>query len=63
MSKEDHDWLKRQVDLYDMIMPGMVKPPKPGTPEHYKWIHIECKKLARRKDGSRIYRCLSEKQL
>ena len=38
MSKENHDWLKRQVDLYDMDMPGMVKPPKPGTPEHYKWI-------------------------
>ena len=38
MSKEDRDWLKRQVDLYDMNMPGMVKPPKPGTPEHYKWI-------------------------
>ena len=38
MSKEAHDWLKRQVDLYDMIMPGRVQPPKPGTPEHYKWI-------------------------
>ena len=24
--------------------------------------YVECKKLSRRKDGSRIYRCLSEKQ-
>lgn len=38
MSKENRDWLKRQIDLYEMDIPGMVKPPKPGTPEHYKWI-------------------------
>ena len=38
MSKEDHDWLKRQRELYDLDMPGQVKGPKPGTPEYYKWI-------------------------
>tara|TARA_R110000751_G_scaffold125486_3_gene227160 strand:+ start:257 stop:424 length:168 start_codon:yes stop_codon:yes gene_type:complete len=38
MSKEDREWLKKQIDLYDMNIPGMVKPPKPGTPEHYVWI-------------------------
>ena len=38
MSKESQDWLKRQIDLYEMDIPGMVKSPKPGTLEHYKWI-------------------------
>ena len=38
MSREDQAWLKRQQELLDMNMPGMVKSPKPGTPEYYKWI-------------------------
>ena len=38
MSKESQDWLKRQIDLYEMDIPGTVKSPKPGNLEHYKWI-------------------------